>query len=632
MVPAPVPGLRTCFAPGVTKGEQEVHLVQSSPADVHRTLEYSSDVFTWRLLWLPLLAFFGSLAFLVYDPDSRAAIQPWVGILVGGGWLLYAMVARFIPEKPMLVLSPGGMIWRNVSRMLIPWHVIENVTSTDHEVWHRGSKLTYENATVVWVPRRFYNRRIFIQSLFWRGPFWGNNFIHDRDSTGIVIVPELISLDPELLRAEIAARWEAFRETKPVSVPQVGARTEPTVEAAAAAPGRKSARRCREELADDRVAWLDNLKWAGLSLLFVLASYLLYSFMTSDRSARHADGAAVVRATIASMDAFNAEQKRQRDAEEAAYRWRNAEPGSVPPQPTAPVMGHAKTVVALAPVGGGFLSASFDGTIKLWDLNSARVLRDAGLHADGIRALHVLPGGTQFLSAASDGRVALRALDDGEVLRVIETRQYGDLASLAVSADGRRAISVHRRGALPVWDIETGTLVKNLGDAGMQAAALSADGKLAITAGHDGAVWLWDVEAGSILRSLGGHTCCAQSVAFMPGEQFAISGGGDYAVRMWDVATGREVRSFSGHSALVTELAVSADGRRIISGAFDGTARLWDAETGKDLAHFTIGRRVSAVAFANDGTILVGGDEKGAIHLWDQHGLSRKPLAGAVRN
>lgn len=609
--------------------------VDARPIDVQRTLSYTSDVLTRRYVWLAVLLLAVCWALLLYDPGTRARIEPWIGVVIGIGWLLYAMIRQFIPEPPTLMLTPSGMIWRHVSRNLIPWHVIEDITATDHAVWFRGEKSTLQNVTVVWVPRRFYNRKIFVQSLLWRGPSWDNSFIHKETSTGIVIMHHLLSVKPEPLREEIEARWQAFKDVKVGAVPQVG-RVLPQARATPVAARRKMMTNAapHEVLADDKVAMSDSIKWIALSLLFALASYAFYFVVSSERSSRYDDALAGLEASRASFAARDAEDRVRRDTE----RWGHSEPGSMPPQTSAPAAGHIQVVTALVSIDDGrnFLSAGADGAVKLWDAGTARVLRDVGRHQDGlfaetVRIVHVLPGGTEVLTADNEGRIALRALADGKVLHLFDATSYGELSSLAVSADGRRALSVHPRGNLIVWNLEARSQVKNLSNVGMQTAALSADGALAITGGYDGALWLWDVDAGTILRSVGGHSCCAHTVQFMPGDRQAVSGGGDFKVRLWDVASGEELRSFSGHTGLVSVLAVSDDGKRILSGSFDGTVRIWDVETARELARHVTGSRVTAVAFAADGAILVGGDEHGAIRSWYSDGRPPRDFAGGVQ-
>jgi WD40 repeat protein len=591
------------------------------PADVHRTLSYSSNLLTWRLLWLPLLLLAACAYLALYEPSTRMRIELWLGLGLGTGWLIYATIRRAIPPPPMLVLSPQGLVWRNVSPHVIPWTTIKDVTATDHTVRHRGSKVTYENVTVVWVPRRYYNTTIFDRSLLTRGPYWANNFIHEDELTGICIAHHMLSVQPEPLRAEIVARWQAFSgmAQQDAVAPAQQRTAEPAAPLPEAAPSPPALPR-REPLADYGVVVRDWAKYAAIALLFVVAGWALSYSVTSMRTARHDAAIAGLEETKRSFERMEAEDKARREASEAREKWRHSQPGSTPPEQKAPAIGHVKDVTVLAVLPGGrtFISGDSGGAIKLWDTESGRVLRDIGQHDGSVRALHVLPDGAHLLSGGTDGKVVVRTLDDGGVVQMFDASEHGMLAWVAMSADGRRAFSTHLgstyvRSVGILWDLEARKGLKLTPGAGMQSGAIAADGVLAVTGAHDGTLWLWDAMAGSLRSSLGAHSCCAQRVTFMPGDRRVASAGGD-GVRLWDVASNTEVLSFQGHEGLVTHLVVSADGKRIVSGSFDRTARLWDVDTGRELARFDTGNIVYATAFLRDDAILVASGR--SIHLW----------------
>jgi hypothetical protein len=599
------------------------------PADVQRTLSYSSNLLAWRLLWLPLLLLAGCAYLALYEPSSRVRIELWLGLALGVGWLIYATIRRAVRPPPMLVLSPEGLVWRNVTPHVIPWTAIKEVTATDHAVSHRGSKVTYKNVTVVWVPRRYYNTTIFERSLLTRGPNWANNFIHADDLTGICIPHHMLSAKPEPLRAEIVARWRAFsgmvqqdavapaeQRTAEAAAPAAPAEVVAPAVPAVHAPPRPALPR-REPLADHRVVVRDWLTYAAIALVVVVAGWALSYGITSMRTARHDAAIAALEETKRSFERMEAEDKARREAAVAREKWRHSQPGSAPPEQKTPAVGHGKDVTVLAVLPGGrtFISGDSGGAIKLWDAESGRVLRDLGQHEGSVRALHLLPDGVHLLSGGTEGKVAVRALDDGKVVQMFDASEHGTLAWLAITADGRRAFSTHLAGAGVgiLWDLEAGKGVRLTRGAGMQSAALAADGVLVVTGAYDGTLWLWDAVAGTLRSSLGAHNCCAQRVTFMAGDRQVASAGGD-GVRLWDVASNAELRFLQGHTALVTHLVVSADGKRIVSGSFDRTARLWDVDTGRELARFDNGNIVYATTFLRDDAILVASGR--SIRLW----------------
>ena len=130
-------------------------------------------------------------------------------------------------------------------------------------------------------------------------------------------------------------------------------------------------------------------------------------------------------------------------------------PAAAPEVETLPE-GHRDAVVWLdvSPDGKTLVSASTDRTIKLWDLADRRWLRDLGVHKDMARTALFLPGGVQVLTAGDDGEIVLRSVADGAVLHVFSSPDHDGANKLAVSPDGKRAISVHQSGTIIVWDLE----------------------------------------------------------------------------------------------------------------------------------------------------------------------------------
>jgi WD40 repeat protein len=68
---------------------------------------------------------------------------------------------------------------------------------------------------------------------------------------------------------------------------------------------------------------------------------------------------------------------------------------------------------------------------------------------------------------------------------------------------------------------------------GVTALALSADGRRAISGSLDRTVRLWGVDTGEELYRFTGHTDVVGGVALSPDGRLALSGGADATVRLW---------------------------------------------------------------------------------------------------
>jgi len=112
------------------------------------------------------------------------------------------------------------------------------------------------------------------------------------------------------------------------------------------------------------------------------------------------------------------------------------------------------------------------------------------------------------------------------------------------------------------------------------SVAISPDGKRAVSGGGDETISVWDLESGKELRKLAGHTDGVRSVAISPDGKRAVSGGDDKTVRVWNLKSGKERMKLTGHTYAVSSVAISPDGKRVVSGSHDKTILIWDLESG----------------------------------------------------
>jgi tetratricopeptide (TPR) repeat protein len=240
----------------------------------------------------------------------------------------------------------------------------------------------------------------------------------------------------------------------------------------------------------------------------------------------------------------------------------------------------------------------------------------------------VWPDGRRALSASFDGSIRLWDLARGAELRWYD-RFPGKGLGVALSPDGRRALIATNDHVAQLWDVETGRALRDLrGPAqGVTKACFLPDGRRALCGGSDGVLRLWDLEIGKEVRTFLGHRGSIQDLAVSPDGRRALSGGNDGLLRLWDLETGRLVRKLAGHRA-IGAVAFSPDGRRALSGGYDGLAILWDLQAGKEIRRCQAADKVARdVLFAPDGrwALVVG---PGRFERWDLETGHELDLAG----
>jgi WD40 repeat protein len=96
------------------------------------------------------------------------------------------------------------------------------------------------------------------------------------------------------------------------------------------------------------------------------------------------------------------------------------------------------------------------------------------------------------------------------------------------------------------------------------AVAITPNGRRAISASVGGTLCLWDLERGQLVHALEGHADWVNAVTVTLDGRRAISASCDHTLRMWDVESGTCLTAFTGESPML-RCAIASDGRTIIA-------------------------------------------------------------------
>ena len=190
---------------------------------------------------------------------------------------------------------------------------------------------------------------------------------------------------------------------------------------------------------------------------------------------------------------------------------------------------------------------------------------------------------------------------------------------MAISRDGRFALSGSEEDELRYWDLAQGKEVRQLKGhtKGTCSVAISPDGRLGLSGSVDGTARLWDLEKRNLPARAGGGRAVG-----LGGRLHARWSARHHRPPGWDARPPRRegwprsppLRRSSG--AYIRNVQASGDGRLILS-AGSGALRLWDAASGDEVYQLrgVGGGIVCGIILPGDREVLFGCYDT-TVRLW----------------
>jgi WD40 repeat protein len=323
------------------------------------------------------------------------------------------------------------------------------------------------------------------------------------------------------------------------------------------------------------------------------------------------------------------------------------------------VSGYARRPLTIAwhPSGDFLAAAGSDGFTRIWDFRDASGTQNSDQSA--LRRLTQFSttlawnaDGTQIAVGGRDGKIRVWRFESPQAASK-RSRTNLDIASVAMTTDGRSITTLHADGTLRFWDFTTGKRQAlwrierdrrlSMPDTGAsrprpKQAAWSPDGsRIAIVLGEgdESGVQLRDAKTGRLLGELSGMSNVVRAwvsgivggpiampqglaigVVWSPDSKFLATWHQNGVIGIWNAANGRFVRALRGYQTGTVDW--SPKGDLIAGGGVDQSVLVWDAATGKVLSTLKGHPAwIRSVSFSPDGKRLATAGSDDTIRVWD---------------
>ena len=225
--------------------------------------------------------------------------------------------------------------------------------------------------------------------------------------------------------------------------------------------------------------------------------------------------------------------------------------------------GHCGVIFSTNVTDGGSLafSGASDHSIHVWDLLSSPVLQSTLHHSGNVNTVAISLCETYGVSVGDDGTVKIYDLESMKVLREMSTDHNGSINDVLLLRDTQHLITASKDGTIQVWNGQTTELDHTLQghESVVNCIALTADSELLMSGGDDSKIMFWSMKTGKNLKLFTNHSSAVIAVHFTqnPKAYYILSASSDGVLCVRDFYAANVLLSKQTHTEDLVCLAVS---------------------------------------------------------------------------
>jgi len=298
------------------------------------------------------------------------------------------------------------------------------------------------------------------------------------------------------------------------------------------------------------------------------------------------------------------------------------------------LVGHRGWVTSIATTfeeSNLIVSSSRDKKCMVWELTpdgeTVGYARKALCgHGEAVQDVTISSDGMFALSASWDKTMRLWDLNTGMTVRTFQGHAK-DVNSVAFSSDNRQIVSGSRDKTIKLWNTLAEckyTILEDMHTDWVSSVAFSPSAKmpLIVSAGWDKLVKVWNLNNCKLRTNLAGHTGVVYTVSISPDGSLCSSGGKDGTAMLWDVNDGKHLYSLDA-GGTINALTFSPKNYWLVA-ATDTSIKVWDLENKNVLDELSSASPPKSgipwcisLTWSSDGNTLFAGSTDGSIYVYE---------------
>lgn len=287
------------------------------------------------------------------------------------------------------------------------------------------------------------------------------------------------------------------------------------------------------------------------------------------------------------------------------------------------------------------------GSAKLGQLlvyewqSESYILKQQG-HFDSMNALCYSPDGSRVVTASDDGKIKIWDINSGFCLATFDEHTSA-VTGVQFAKKGQVLFSCSLDGTVRAWDLiryrNFRTFTSTTERIQFNSLAVDPSGEVVVASSLNSFdIFVWSVQTGQLLDNLSGHEGPVSFLSFGVESSVLASASWDKTIRIWDIfGRSQQVEPIQLYSDVLA-IAMRPDSKQLAVSTLDGQVSFWDIENAKQIGNVDAKKDIisgrylndaftsknskrskffSTIAYSFDGSALICGGKNNSICIYD---------------